>query len=109
MAPIEETESPPPPPVPPARYRITAPGPVSGSVMGVAFANGHGLLSDPARQARALLWFEAEPGYSVEMIDPPAPEQAVEAPVKEPETAPEAAEETPASEDSPEPAARRRK
>lgn len=87
MAP-DELESPPaPPPSPPVRYRIAAPGPVSGGVMGVGFANGHALINDPVRHARALAWFQAEPGYHVEAIDPPAdepdpePVSAVEDPV----------------------------
>lgn len=77
MAP-EDIESPPaPPPVPPARYAVTAPGPVSGGVMGVGFANGHAVVTDD--QPRALAWFRAAPGYVVEPLDVPEPpaEQAV--------------------------------
>lgn len=78
MAP-EEPESPPaPPPPPPVRYRIAAPGPVSGGVMGVGFANGHAVVTDTPRNAKALAWFRAEPGYHVEAINPPAAEPAPE-------------------------------
>ncbi|MFD3717272.1 hypothetical protein [Streptomyces sp. NPDC058674] len=103
-APAEEPEGPPPPlPVLPARYRISAPGPVSGGVHGVGFANGHAVVTDPVRHARALAWFRAEPGYSVEEIDPPEPEAEAVA------VAPEVSEETPAPEVAPEPITRRRR
>lgn len=97
-----------PPPAPPARYRITAPGPVSGGVHGVAFANGHGVITDSSRHARALAWFRAEPGYHVEAIDPPQPDPPAE-PDVDPEPAPEPDPE-PAEPDAEEPlpAARRR-
>lgn len=71
MAPEEPVSPPAPRPV--VRYRVTAPGPVSGGVYGVAFANGHAIAADPSE--RALAWFRAEPGYVVERIDDPAPEQ----------------------------------
>ncbi|MER5482921.1 hypothetical protein ABT024_06855 [Streptomyces sp. NPDC002812] len=71
---MEELESlPAPPPPPPVWYRIAAPGPVSGGVMGVGFANGHALITDESQYARALEWFRAEPGYRVETLDPVAP------------------------------------
>lgn len=111
-APAEEPEGPPPPPpVPPARYRITAPGPVSGGVMGVAFANGHAVVTDAVRHGRALDWFRAEPSYVVEEIDPPEPDPAPAAePEPEPEDTPEDAAEAPApGGDVPAPTARRRK
>lgn len=62
----------------PARFRVTAPGPVSGGVMGVGFANGHAVVTED--QARALAWFQAEPGYAVELLDgpDPAPAEVVE-------------------------------
>lgn len=61
----------------PARYRITAPGPVSGGVHGVGFANGHA-IADADQHAKALAWFRAEPGYHVEQIDGPTPEPDTE-------------------------------
>lgn len=73
MAPDEPESLPPPPPAPPVRYAVTAPGPVSGGVMGVGFANGHG-VADEQRHARALAWFRAQPDYVVvEIGDEPAP------------------------------------
>ncbi|MFD4740615.1 hypothetical protein ACFWNQ_25105 [Streptomyces virginiae] len=71
---------------PPARYRIAAPGPVSGGVHGVGFANGHAVITDASAHARALAWFRAAPGYTVEEIDPP---QTEEPPPAAPEPAPE--------------------
>ncbi|MFJ3834446.1 hypothetical protein ACIPY6_02895 [Streptomyces sp. NPDC090054] len=108
MAP-EEPESPPVPPAPPpARYRIAAPGPVSGGVMGVGFANGHAVITDPVRHARALAWFRAEPGYSVEQIDPRTPEPASVPPEERFEAAP-ATDEMSVPEPASEPTPRRRK
>jgi hypothetical protein len=65
-----------PAPRPVVRYRVTAPGPVSGGVCGVAFANGHAVAVDPP--ARVLDWFRAEPGYVVEQLDDPAAEPPAE-------------------------------
>lgn len=96
MPPTEETEEPAAPPLaPPARYRITAPGPVCGGVMGVGFANGLAIIEDPVQHARALVWFRAEPGYTVTELDPP---EAEAGPVPEPTTEPELAEESAATE-----------
>lgn len=86
MAP-EEPVSPPPPPVP-ARYAVTAPGPVNGGVMGVGFANGQA-IADSDRHARALAWFRSA-GYAVQLIEAaPAPaadsEPASEPDVEDPE------------------------
>ncbi|MFE3578715.1 hypothetical protein [Streptomyces vinaceus] len=67
MAPTEESPT-------PARYRIAAAGPVTGGVMGVAFANGQA-VADSERDARALAWFRAQPDYRVELIEDPQPEQ----------------------------------
>ncbi|MFD6968378.1 hypothetical protein [Streptomyces sp. NPDC059949] len=100
MAPEEPQSPPPAPPAPPIRYAVTAPGAVSGGVMGVGFANGHGVITDAARHARALAWFEAEPGYRVERLDEPEPlpEVTPEAPGDaedaDDEAADEAAEDT---------------
>ncbi|MFB6809414.1 hypothetical protein ACFCWL_22135, partial [Streptomyces sp. NPDC056387] len=66
MAPAEESPK-------PARYRIAAAGPVTGGVLGVAFANGQA-IADPDRDARALDWFRAQPDYRVELIEEPQPE-----------------------------------
>ncbi|THA82728.1 hypothetical protein [Streptomyces sp. A0592] len=89
MAP-EEIESPPaPPPVPPARYAVTAPGAVTGGVMGVGFANGHAVVTE--NQARSLAWFRAEPGYVVVPLDVPEP-APVEAEVEPDETTDETAD-----------------
>lgn len=74
MPPTNEAKEPTaPPPAPPTRYRISAPGPVTGGVMGVAFANGQALVEDGAQHGPALAWFESEPGYHVEALNPPAP------------------------------------
>ncbi|MFG2617808.1 hypothetical protein ACGFXC_09265 [Streptomyces sp. NPDC048507] len=89
MSPAEEQEAA-PPPAPPVRYRVSAPGPVTGGVMGVAFANGQGLVEDATRYGPALAWFRAEPGYHVEVLDLPDPE---------PEPAPEPADNPPAAEE----------
>ncbi|MEU4947724.1 hypothetical protein [Streptomyces lavendulae] len=102
MPPTDDTEEPAaPPPAPPARYRISAPGPVTGGVMGVAFANGQALVEDGAQHGPALTWFEAEPGYHVEALDlpdpdpEPAPEPAAELPAAEEPVEDEPAEDTP--------------
>lgn len=110
----EEPESPPvPPPTPPTRYAITAPGPVCGGVMGVGFANGHALITDGVRDAKALAWFQAEPGYQVTQLDPPTPEppQEPEAPAEQPDPDPEPPIDTeePVLDVESAPAARRRK
>lgn len=67
-----------PPPRSPVLFRVTAPGPVTGGVMGVAFANGRAVVDDVA-DARALAWFRAELGYQVEAVDPPAEDSPVTA------------------------------
>ncbi|MFG2976298.1 hypothetical protein ACGFYY_25360 [Streptomyces sp. NPDC048331] len=80
-----------PPPAPPVRYAITAPGPVSGGVHGVGFANGHAVITDAGAHARALDWFRSAPGYTVEEIDPPQAEEPPPAalePAPEPDPAP---------------------
>lgn len=59
----------------PARYRVTAPGPVSGGVMGVGFANGQA-VADEDQHAKALAWFRAQPDYRVELLDEPDPAPA---------------------------------
>lgn len=93
MAPEKPESPPPPPPAPPVRYAVTAPGPVTGGVMGVAFANGQAIAAAD-KHGRALDWFRAE-GYSVELIEtgpvPPADEEpAVPEPaVTADETAPD--------------------
>jgi hypothetical protein len=92
MAPEEPQSPPAPPPAPPVRYAVTAPGPVSGGVMGVGFANGHGLITDAVRDAKALAWFEAAPGYRVERLDQTEPEPAAE-PEPDDDAAGEVAEE----------------
>lgn len=75
MAPEEPASPPPSPPAPPVRYAVTAPGPVSGGVMGIGFANGQAVITDAARHARAMAWFRAQPDYVVVQIDDgePAP------------------------------------
>ncbi|MFF4369632.1 hypothetical protein [Streptomyces sp. NPDC001594] len=79
MTPIEDTDvAAAPPPAPPVRYRVAAPGPVTGGVMGVAFANGHAVVDDDAQNARALAWFRAEPGYQVQVMGQPEPAEADE-------------------------------
>lgn len=108
MTPIEETESPPPPPAPPARYRISAPGPVTGGVMGVAFANGQALVEDANQHAVALAWFAGEPGYSVEALDPPEAEPVPASPERPAGANPEQPTE-PAEDSPPAATARRRK
>lgn len=70
--------------------------------MGVGFANGHALITDESQYARALTWFRAEPGYRVEVLDPPAPAPADEL------TEPAPAEDQPV-EDSPVVATTRRR
>ncbi|MFE6079975.1 hypothetical protein [Streptomyces virginiae] len=104
MAPETPESPPPPPPVEPARYAVTAPGPVTGGVMGVGFANGQA-IADSNRHARALDWFRSA-GYAVQLIeadpappadDEPAPEPEAEDP--EPED-PAPAEEYPDEDDS---------
>lgn len=84
MAP-ETPESPPPPPlVEPARYAVTAPGPVTGGVMGLGFANGQA-IADSDRHARALDWFRSA-GYAVQLIEAdPAPPADDEQPAPEPQ------------------------
>ncbi|MFJ1865543.1 hypothetical protein ACIOD1_13010 [Streptomyces sp. NPDC088097] len=81
---VEEQEAA-PPPAPPARYRVSAPGPVTGGVMGVAFANGQALIEDATQHEGALVWFQAEPGYHVQPVD--LPDSSPE-PAAEPEDAP---------------------
>jgi hypothetical protein len=47
---------------------------VSGGVMGVGFANGHAVITDAARHARAMAWFRAQPDYAIALLDDePAP------------------------------------
>ncbi|MFF6940464.1 hypothetical protein [Streptomyces lavendulae] len=109
MPPTDDTEEPAaPPPAPPARYRISAPGPVTGGVMGVAFANGQGLIEDASQHGPALAWFESEPGYHVVALDQPAPEPNPE-PEVEPSTDEASAEDEPAEEPPSVAPARRRK
>ncbi|MEU9002576.1 hypothetical protein [Streptomyces sp. NPDC048551] len=104
MSPVAEPAAPPIPP--PVRYRVSAPGPVTGGVMGVAFANGQALVEDATQHGPALAWFRAEPGYHVEALDlpDPAPE-----PVNEPPATEELVEDEPAEDTSSATPARRRK
>lgn len=85
---MDEAVPQPPAPRPVARYRVIAPGPVSGGVHGVGFANGHAVITED--QPRALAWFQAEPGYLVEALDAPEP-PAVPAEVEPDETTDETA------------------
>ena len=78
----------------PARFRVTAPGPVSGGVCGVGFANGQA-VADEDRHARALAWFRAQPGYLVEPITGPAPEPQAEVEQEAPSDAEDADHEAP--------------
>lgn len=86
---------------PPARYRISAPGPVTGGVYGVAFANGQAVIEDSTQHGPALTWFTAEPGYRVEALDvpesAPAPEPTPEADPSADENPAEPATEPPAA------------
>lgn len=71
-----------PAPPPPDRYAVTAPGPVTGGVMGVAFANGQAIAAAD-QHGRALDWFR-EAGYCVALIEAdPAPADDAE-PAPEP-------------------------
>jgi len=107
MPPHETTEESAAPPVPPARYRITAPGPVSGGIYGVGFANGRAVIEDEGHHAVALSWFRSEPGYRVEALDlpAPAPDDAPAEPVPDPAPAVD----QPAEDSPPAATARRRK
>ncbi|MEW1638650.1 hypothetical protein AB0469_31900 [Streptomyces sp. NPDC093801] len=110
MAPIEDADGQAtPPPVPPARYRVAAPGPVTGGVMGVAFANGQALFEDDPQHARALAWFRAEPGYRVDALEQPAPAAESDGPPAPVPPGAGPAEDEPAETGSAPPAARRRK
>ena len=90
----------PPLAAPDACYRITAPGPVTGGVQGVAFANGHAVITDLRRHGWALDWFRAE-GYSVEQVEAdPAPADDEPAPDPDPDPEPAPTEEPPYEDDS---------
>jgi hypothetical protein len=96
-----------PPPAQPAWYRVTAPGPVSGGIYGVGFANGQAIVEDEGHHAVALAWFRSEPGYRVESLDPPAP--APDDPPAEPIPHPAPAEDQPAEDSPPAATTRQRK
>ena len=55
-----------------AKFRITAPSPVTGSVLSIAFANGEGVADE--RDHRAQLSYFRRHGYAVERIGEPEPE-----------------------------------
>lgn len=81
------------------QYRITAPGPVTGGVQGIAFANGHAVASETRGRILALDWFRAE-GYTVEQVEAdPAPAVDEPAPGPDPKPDPAPFEEPPNEDD----------
>ncbi|MFF3622336.1 hypothetical protein [Streptomyces sp. NPDC002467] len=86
---------------PAVEYRITAPGPVTGGVQGVAFANGHAVARERRGLPLALDWFRAE-GYLVEQVEAdPAPADDEPTPDPDPDPDPDPAVDDPAPTEEP--------